>query len=54
MARPARITSSLPAAMNAEDGPVTLAGVPWSWAYSLSSRLSEHTSRSAGPWWMSR
>jgi sugar diacid utilization regulator len=31
--------TSLPAVIDAADGgPVTLAGVPWSWAYSLSSR----------------
>jgi sugar diacid utilization regulator len=35
---PGRKATSLPAVINAEDGPVTLAGVPWSWAYSLSSR----------------
>src|ERR1700759_3801551 len=34
---PGRKDPSLPAVMKAEDGPVTLAGVPWSWAYSLSS-----------------
>ena len=34
-----RKATSLPAVVNAADGgPVTLADVPWSWAYSLSSR----------------
>ena len=34
-----RKATSLPAVINAADGgPVTLADVPWSWAYSLSSR----------------
>ena len=34
-----RKAASLPAVVNAADGgPVTLADVPWSWAYSLSSR----------------
>jgi len=36
---PGRKTTSLPAVVDAgEGGPVTLANVPWSWAYSLSSR----------------
>ena len=36
---PGRKAASLPAVVDAaEGGPVTLAGVPWSWAYSLSSR----------------
>ncbi len=36
---PAPRAASLPAlTLAAEGGPVTLAGVPWSWAYSLSSR----------------
>ena len=36
---PGRTATSLPAVIDAADGgPVTLAGVPWSWAYSLSSR----------------
>src|ERR1700728_4793345 len=36
---PGRTAASLPAAVDAaEGGPVTLADVPWSWAYSLSSR----------------
>src|ERR1700733_2984907 len=36
---PGRKAASLPAGVDAaEGGPVTLADVPWSWAYSLSSR----------------
>ena len=36
---PGRKAASLPAVVDAaEGGPVTLADVPWSWAYSLSSR----------------
>ena len=36
---PGRKATSLPSVIEAADGgPVTLAGVPWSWAYSLSSR----------------
>ena len=36
---PGRTATSLPAVLDAAGGgPVTLAGVPWSWAYSLSSR----------------
>ena len=36
---PGRKAPSLPGGVNAaKGGPVTLAGVPWSWAYSLSSR----------------
>jgi sugar diacid utilization regulator len=36
---PGREAASLPAVVNAaEGGPVTLADVPWSWAYSLSNR----------------
>ena len=35
---PGRKATSLPTVLAAEGGPVTLADVPWSWAYSLSSR----------------
>ena len=35
---PGRTATSLPTVVSAEDGPVTLGGVPWSWAFSLSSR----------------
>ena len=39
MRLPGRKATSLPAVVDAADGgPVTLADVPWSWAYSLSSR----------------
>ena len=35
---PGRTATSLPTVVSAEDGPVMLASVPWSWAFSLSGR----------------